>query len=86
MLISFSFLSLEIYIFLLSMYQICSENNANVSTFGDRKTDHVPSTMARVGAEPVYTSQDEPREKFVVYFENPKGLGEGVTDLHDTIT
>ena len=42
--------------------------------------------MARVGAEPVYTSQDEPRETFVVYFENPEGLGEGVTDLHDIIT
>ena len=25
-----------------------------------KKTDHHPSTMARVGAEPVYTSQDEP--------------------------
>ena len=37
--------------------------------------------MARIGAEPIYTSQDEPQEKFVVYFENPEGLGEGVADL-----
>ena len=55
-----------------------------------KKTDHHPLTMARVGAEPDYTSQDEPRESFAVYFAvyfaNPEGLGEGVTDLHDTIT
>ena len=51
-----------------------------------KKTDHHPSTMARVGAEPDYTSQDEPRESFAVYFAKPEGLGEGVTDLHDTIT
>ena len=42
--------------------------------------------MARVGTEPVYTSRNEPQETFVVYFVNPEGFEEGVTDLHDTKT
>lgn len=57
------------------------EPNPTKAKVNVKKTDHVPSTMARVGAEPIYTSQDEPQEKFVVYFENPEGLGEGVADL-----
>ena len=57
------------------------EPNPTKAKVNVKKTDHVPSTMARIGAEPIYTSQDEPQEKFVVYFENPEGLGEGVADL-----
>ena len=57
------------------------EPNPTKAKVNVKKTDHVPSTMARVEAEPNYTSQDEPQEKFVVHFENPEGLGEGVANL-----
>ena len=56
------------------------EPNPTKAKVNVKKTDHVPSTMARVEAEPNYESRRTTRE-IVVHFENPEGLGEGVANL-----
>ena len=61
---------------------ISIELNSTKTKLNTKKADHVLS----VGAELVYTSRDKSQETFVVYFENPEQLEEGVVDLHNTIT